>query len=76
MWTAPRLAANLSEAGLVVSWVSPSPGFVLQQTAQLVSAGNNWSDVTNALCLQGASNITVIPLTPGGGNIFYRTRQR
>ena len=73
---APQLEANLSGAGFAVNWVSPSPGFVLQQTTNLVGAGNNWSDVTNALCFQGASNITVIPLTPGGGNMFYRLRQR
>jgi hypothetical protein len=41
---APRLVANLSGTNIVVSWVSPSPGFVLQQVNQLNGGINGWLD--------------------------------
>jgi hypothetical protein len=72
----PRLEASHSGTNIVVSWVSPSPGFVLQEVNQLKSATNNWVDATNTLWLAGASNIVTMPLAPGMTNQFYRTRQR
>jgi len=38
------LVANLSGTNIVVSWVSPSPGFVLQQVNQLNGGINGWLD--------------------------------
>jgi hypothetical protein len=72
----PVLAANLSCSNLVVSWVSPSPGFVLQQINELAAGSNNWLDVTNAPCLSGESNIVTVPFWPGLTNVFFRTRQQ
>ena len=43
---APKLAADLVGSNVLVSWVSPSPGFVLQQIGQL--NGADWSDVAGA----------------------------
>jgi hypothetical protein len=73
---APQLAANLSGTNLVVSWVSPGPGFVLQQVNQLNGGINNWLDTTNTPWLAGASNIVTLQLAPGAPSQFYRTRQR
>jgi hypothetical protein len=74
--TAPRLAANLSGTNLLVSWVSPSPGFTLQQINKLVHGANNWVDATNAALLAGQSNIVTFPLSPQATNVFFRTRQQ
>jgi len=72
----PRLAANRSGTNIVVSWVSPSPSFVLQQVNQLKGGANNWVDATKTPWLAGASNLVTLPLAPGITNQFYRTRQR
>jgi hypothetical protein len=70
---APQLAANLSGTNFVVSWISPSPGFVLQQVKKL---NGNWVDATNAPWLEGSSNIVTVPLVVGTASQFYRARQR
>jgi hypothetical protein len=72
----PVLATSLSGTNLLVSWVSPSPGFVLQQVDQLNGGANNWVDTTNTPWLAGASNIVTLPLASGTPSQFYRTRQR
>ncbi|MGA2685791.1 MAG: hypothetical protein ABSF51_12130 [Verrucomicrobiota bacterium] len=74
--TAPQLAATLSDTNIVVSWVSPSPGFVLQQINELNAGTNNWLDATNTSCLEGESNVIALPLASGATNQFYRTRLR
>ena len=71
---APSLAASLAGGNMTVSWVSPAPGFVLQQTTDL--AGGNWVDATNSPSLAGASNTVSTALAPGAANVFFRTRQR
>lgn len=71
---APRLAANLTGSNVTVSWVSPAPGFVLQQANDL--ANGNWLDATNSPNLAGASNVVTLSLSPGMTNVFFRTRQR
>lgn len=73
---APRMAAVLSGTNLTVSWISPAPGFVLQQVNQLNSATNNWSDTADTPWLAGASNIVTMPLVSGMPGQFYRARQR
>jgi hypothetical protein len=71
---APRLAANLTGSNVMVSWVSPAPGFVLQQINNLASG--NWVDATNSPNLAGASNVVTLSLSPGMTNVFFRTRQQ
>jgi hypothetical protein len=71
---APQLAANLSGSNVTVSWVSPAPGFVLQQINNLASG--NWLDATNSPDLAGVSNVVTTVLAPGVTNLFFRTRQR
>jgi len=73
---APQLAANLSGTNVVVSWISPAPGFVLQQVNQLNGGANSWLDSTNTPWLAGESNIITLPLASGLANQFYRARQR
>ena len=73
---APRLSANISGANLLVSWVSPVPGFMLQHVNQLNDGPDNWLDDTNVPWLAGASNIVTLPLVPETAGQFYRTRQR
>jgi hypothetical protein len=73
---APKLTANLAGSNVLVSWVSPSPGFVLQQIVKLTRGTNNWSDVTNDPTLAGESNFVVMPLVSGATNQFFRARQR
>ena len=73
---APGLAANRAGSNLLVSWISPSPGFILQQIGKLTGGANDWSDVTNVPVLAGESNVVAIALTRPGTNQFYRARQR
>ncbi len=71
--TAPRLAAAVAGSNVTVSWVSPAPGFVLQQVNKLAGGSNNWVDVTNGPVLMGASNVVTML---GATNVFFRARQR
>jgi hypothetical protein len=73
---APLLVANLAGTNVAVSWVSPSPGFVLQQVNSLAGGLNRWVDSPNAPVLAGASNLVAVPFSPGVTNQFYRARQR
>jgi hypothetical protein len=72
---APKLTANLAGNSVLVSWVSPSPGFVLQQIGKL-NGGANWSDVGSAAMLTGQSNSVTLNLVGTVTNQFYRARQR
>ena len=67
----PQLAANLSGTNLVVSWISPAPGFVLQQVNQLTGGTNNWLDTVDMPWLAGESNIVTLPFASGLANQFY-----
>jgi hypothetical protein len=64
-------ALNISAAHtntVLVSWLSPSTGFVLQQIAAL--GATNWVNVTNTVeVVNGQNQVTVSPAT---GNRFYR----
>lgn len=72
----PQLAANRSGTNLVVSWVSPAPGFVLQQAGRLVTGTSNWIDITNSPWLAGRSNLVTLTLPSTPTNQFFRARQR
>ena len=74
--TAPRLTASLAGSNVVVSWVSPVPGFVLQQLDSLAGGISQWVDAMNAPVLAGGSNLVAVPLSPGVTTQFYRARQR
>ena len=74
--TSPRLAANLFGTNIVVSWLSPSPSFVLQEASKLNNGTNAWMDSASAPWLAGMANTVTLPLEPGITNQFFRTRQR
>ena len=73
---APRLTTSLVGTNVVVSWVSPAPGFVLQQAGRLVSGTNYWTDVTRNPWLAGASNMVTLTFPSSVTNQFYRAKPR
>jgi hypothetical protein len=74
--TAPQLAAALSGTNLLVSWVSPAPGFVLQQAGALAGGANDWTEVTTSPYLSGESNLVALGAPITVTNQFFRARQR
>jgi len=67
---APLLSISLTPANTaIVSWPSPSAGFVLQQNTNGLGS-LNWSDVANVPTDNGT--IKSITITPPTGNRFYR----
>lgn len=69
---APELAAALAGSNVLIGWISPSPGFWLQQIGNLAEGPTNWLDVPNPPVLAGESNLVTITLTKGSTNQFYR----
>ncbi len=70
---APKLLTSVSGTNALLNWTSFAPAFVLQQTNRLAGPGG-WTDVTNALSINGAANSATIPLAHGTN--YYRLRQR
>jgi hypothetical protein len=69
---APRLTITRTATNtVVVSWPSPSAGFVLQQTSVLAPA--NWANVSQAPADNGTTKTVVI--NPPVGNLFFRLKQ-
>ncbi|HWY77930.1 MAG TPA: hypothetical protein VN281_20105 [Verrucomicrobiae bacterium] len=69
---APRLTITRTSTNtVVVSWPSPSAGFVLQQTSVLAPA--NWANVAQAPADNGTTKTVVI--NPPVGNLFFRLKQ-
>jgi len=73
---ARRLAVALVGSNVVVSWLSPAPGFVLQHAANLGSGSTNWEDTEINPWLAGASNTVRFALPDAVTNQFFRARQR
>jgi hypothetical protein len=53
---------------MLLSWLAPSAGFVLQQTTNI--AGTNWSTVTLIPTVTGSSNVVTEPIS--AARMFYR----
>jgi uncharacterized repeat protein (TIGR03803 family) len=66
--TSPLLAINGAGAGVLISWPSPSAGFVLQQTTNLASA--DWVDFPGTVLDNGITNAAVID--PQAGDFYFR----
>jgi len=66
---APRLRLFLSATNsVVVAWPAPSPGYRLQQTAEIGQP--NWSNVMDpVIVVNGENQVTI---SPPVGNWFYR----
>ncbi len=73
----PFLSLNVQSSNALVSWSSPAPSFVLQQVPVLSAGKLNWTTVTNAPYIMGASNLVTLPRTLGTTiHPFYRAVQR
>ncbi len=69
---APLLVITVTATNTVVlSWPSPSTGFVLQEISDIAAA--DWSDSGLAPSDNGTAKIVVVPV--GAGNKFYRLRE-
>ncbi len=68
---APLLTITKSGASVIVSWPSPSTGFLLQEN---ISLGNtNWTDVAAVPADNGTTKSVTV--TPPIGNKFYRLKK-
>jgi len=66
---APLLTLSATSTNTVVlSWPSPSTGFVLQQSP--AGAGTNWVDVAQAPFDNGTTKSVLV--SPRSGNLFFR----
>jgi hypothetical protein len=68
---APLLTITRSGPSVIVSWPSPSTGFVLQETASLGNAV--WTNVAQTPVDNGTNKSVTI--TPPVGNKFYRLKK-
>jgi hypothetical protein len=57
---------------VVVSWPSPSTGYVLQQNPNLVNS-NGWANYSGATNVSSGTNSVTI--TPPAGTLYFRLRQ-
>jgi hypothetical protein len=74
--TSPWLSINAQPPNDVISWLSPAPGFVLQQANAVSAGGSAWTTVTNAPYIMGISNSVTLPQRSGAAHVFYRAVQR
>jgi len=65
---AAALGIAPSNTNLVISWLSPPGGFVLQQNSDLT--GTNWVTITNSPLVENGQNQVTLPPQPGAQ--FYR----
>ena len=68
---APLLTITRSNLSVIVSWPSPSTGFVLQEAASLGNA--TWVNVAQTPVDNGTNKS--ITITPPVGNKFYRLKK-
>jgi hypothetical protein len=68
----PALTISNSPSGLVLSWLIPSSGGVLQQNQNLTST--NWVDLTNAPAVDLSTLHRQVILPAAGSSAFYRLR--
>jgi len=69
---APPLGITLANPNVVISWLAPSTGFVLQQNSDL-NLANNWSAVAQSIVVVNGSNTVTVPIA--AGSEFYRLKK-
>lgn len=69
---APELKAVRSGQGVLISWPSTSPGFVLEEAISL-PLPNGWGVINQAVIVVGGENTVTIPAV--SGNRFYRLKK-
>jgi hypothetical protein len=58
----PALSARIGTAHTVIlSWLNPSTGYVLQQTVKLNAPGGGWTDVTQTPVIVGPNKEVTLP---------------
>jgi hypothetical protein len=67
----PLLTIMPGGANGVISWPSPSTGFVLEENSTLDTLG--WTSVTNSISDNGATRSVTVSVFPG--NRFYRLKK-
>ena len=65
---APLLSITRSGESVVLSWVGPAPGYVLQQSPTI--ANGVWTDVNVIPATNGNTRNVTVPIAPG--NRFFR----
>ncbi len=69
---APTLTITRSGTGVIISWPSPSSGFVLQQNTAVDNAPG-WLNYTGTINDNGTTkSVTINPPT---GNLFFRLKE-
>ena len=68
---APSLAITQAGNSAIVSWPSPSTGFLLQTNANLANT-NNWINFTGIVVTNGAGTTNSVTISPPVGNLFFR----
>jgi hypothetical protein len=67
---APTLSITHLGSSVIISWPSPSTGFLLQTNGNLDKT--NWSNYPGTVVTNGAGTTNSATLTPPIGNLFFR----
>ena len=67
---APLLTITQSGSSAIISWPSPSTGFLLQTNGNL--AGTNWFNFTGAIVTNGPGTTNSVTINPPTGKLFFR----
>jgi hypothetical protein len=74
-FTGPQLALNVANpTAAAITWTSPAPSFVLQQTDKLGDPTHPWTNSPFLPVINGASNTVTIPVGANAG--YYRAVPR
>ena len=68
----PTLTITRSGANVVISWPSPSTGYVLQQNSNIADP-NGWTNFGGTVNDNGA--IKSVTITSPAGNVYYRLKK-
>ncbi len=69
----PALKIVRSAPGVIFSWPTNFTGFVLQETATLLTNNTAWTDVTNSVVVSGTNN--TVTLNASSGNDFFQLKK-
>jgi hypothetical protein len=70
---APTLSIAHLGNSAIISWPSPSAGFLLQTNSNL--ATTNWAIYSGTIVTNGAGTTNSVTITPPTGNLFFRLGQ-
>jgi hypothetical protein len=70
---APMLSITHAGSSAIISWPSPSTGFLLQTSGSLSTT--KWTTFTGTIATNTAGTISSVTITPPNGNVFFRLAQ-